>query len=585
MELNGRRFLVFYGKGGIGKTTVATNLAAGLNEISQKVWIIGCSPKSSLMDVYRGNSAEPILDLIRTRGLSEESIVKAVWKTQDGILLTEAGGPEPGIGCAGRGLTTALGSLQKYSSKIEGSAEVNYTIYDVIGDVVCGGFATPMRGKEPKEVFVVTSGELMSLYAANNIAKSVALIGEEGVMDVKLGGFIGNMRGVPHEKDILETFSQLVKVPILTCIPRDPATFKEAESKGGSVVQVLPDSPVAAIFRDLARSIAENPQRVVPSPIERYEDLFDMFMEYQKKVSVVPEQLESAFASKIPARVTVRPRPKRVSLYGTGGIGKSTVASNVSAGLVLLGERVYQIGCDPKRDSIANLCGELKPTVLDEIRRRGVSSLNLEMMKELIYEAKGYGGRLYGTECGGPMPGKGCAGKGVDMALKYVEDYKIFDEYQITFGLYDVLGDTVCGGFATPLKFAPLTYIVASGEMATMVQAMKIAQSVDAVGKRGVDVGIAGIINNMRGVPNEKEIVEEAFGAVGLPVIHHVPRSSTVQEAENLKKTVIFAFPESEQAKHFMELAEKIRDNEFTHPLKREILSKAEIQAIANRYA
>jgi nitrogenase iron protein NifH len=135
------------------------------------------------------------------------------------------------------------------------------------------------------------------------------------------------------------------------------------------------------------------------------------------------------------------------------------------------------------------------------------------------------------------------------------------------------------------LKFAPLTYIVTSGEMATMVQAMKIAQSVDAVGKRGVDVGIAGIINNMRGVPNEKEIVEEAFGAVGLPVIHHVPRSSTVQEAENLKKTVIFAFPESEQAKHFMELAEKIRDNEFTHPLKREILSKAEIQAIANKNA
>lgn len=585
MEANGRRFLVFYGKGGIGKTTVATNLAVALNELQKKVWIIGCSPKSSLMDVYRADSAEPILDLIRTKGLSEESIVQAVWKTPEGILLTEAGGPEPGIGCAGRGLTTALGSLQKYSSKIEGAMEVNYTIYDVIGDVVCGGFATPMRGKEPKEVFVVTSGELMSLYAANNIAKSVALIGGEGVIDVKLGGFIGNMRGVPHEKEILETFSQMLKVPVLAYVPRDSATFKAAESNGGSVMQVMPSSPIASIFKELARSIVESPQRIVPSPIEHYEDLFDMFMEFQKKVSVVHEQLESEFASKIPARISVRPRSKRVSLYGTGGIGKSTIAANVSAGLVLLGERVYQIGCDPKRDSIANLCGELKPTVLDEIRRRGVSSLSLSMMKELIYEAKGYGGRLYGTECGGPMPGKGCAGKGVDMALKYIEDYKIFDEYKITFGLYDVLGDTVCGGFATPLKFAPLTYIVTSGEVATMVQAMKIAQSVDAVSKRGVNVGIAGIINNMRGVPNEEAIVEEVFGAVGLPVIHHVPRSPEVQSAENLKRTVLFAFPESEQARHFMELARKIQDNEIAHPLKREILSKAEIQAIANKNA
>lgn len=585
MEANGRRFLVFYGKGGIGKTTVATNLAIALNELQKKVWIIGCSPKSSLMDVYRADSAEPILDLIRTKGLSEESIVQAVWRTPEGILLTEAGGPEPGIGCAGRGLTTALGSLQKYSSKIEGASEVNYTIYDVIGDVVCGGFATPMRGKEPKEVFVVTSGELMSLYAANNIAKSVALIGGEGVIDVKLGGFIGNMRGVPHEKEILETFSQMLKVPVLAYVPRDSATFKAAESNGGSVMQVMPSSPIASIFKELARSIVESPQRIVPSPIEHYEDLFDMFMEFQKKVSVVHEQLESEFASKIPARISVRPRSKRVSLYGTGGIGKSTIAANVSAGLVLLGERVYQIGCDPKRDSIANLCGELKPTVLDEIRRRGVSSLSLSMMKELIYEAKGYGGRLYGTECGGPMPGKGCAGKGVDMALKYIEDYKIFEEYKITFGLYDVLGDTVCGGFATPLKFAPLTYIVTSGEVATMVQAMKIAQSVDAVSKRGVNVGIAGIINNMRGVPNEEAIVEEVFGAVGLPVIHHVPRSAEVQKAENLKRTILFAFPESEQARHFMELARKIQDNEIAHPLKREILSKAEIQAIANKNA
>ncbi len=211
--------------------------------------------------------------------------------------------------------------------------------------------------------------------------------------------------------------------------------------------------------------------------------------------------------------------------------------------------------------------------------------MNKEILKQLIFPGVNHNNHLYGSECGGPVPGKGCAGKGVDLALKLFEDHGIMNEYRFSLILYDVLGDTVCGGFARPLKYTPLAYIVANGEAASLTQAMKIAQSIHAAGQRGVDVGIGGIINNMRGLPNEPEIVEMAFGMVGLPVIHHVPRSELVQTAENLRTTVVESFPDSEQAKHYVELARKLRENTQRHSLSREILSSREIMAIVNKHS
>ena len=134
------------------------------------------------------------------------------------------------------------------------------------------------------------------------------------------------------------------------------------------------------------------------------------------------------------------------------------------------------------------------------------------------------------------------------------------------------------------MKYTPQAYIVANGEAASLTQAMKIAQSIQAAGQRGVDCGIGGVINNMRGVPNEEAIVEEAFGAVGIPVVHHIPRSDLVQTAENLRTTVVESFPDSEQAKHYVELARKLRENTKRHSLTRDILSSREIVAIVNKY-
>lgn len=579
------RYLLVYGKGGIGKTTVATNLAMALNELGQKVLLIGCSPKSSLMDVYTDAAvSESIMDLIRKRSLDKDNIGNAVFKTNEGVFLMEVGGPEPGIGCAGQGLVTGLTAFSKCAQAVPGLTEVAYTIYDIIGDVVCGGFAMPMRGEGRRDILIVTSGELMSLYAANNILQSVTRISKSGVYDIRVAGYVGNLRGVPYEREILANFSQMTGIPFLAYIPRDEETLNAAQKEGKTVVQVCPDSDMAEIFHKLAQEVNANEGKLVPTPVENFQELFEMFMGFQEKqaTEASPQEENLAYLRAIPSSVTAREKPRRIAIYGTGGVGKSTVASNISAALVLLGEQVYQIGCDPKKDSIATLCGELKPTVLDEVRNRGTRPLDLKGMKELVFEARGYQGRLYGTESGGPSPGRGCAGKGVEIALNYVEKLGIFKEYDFTFIIYDVLGDTVCGGFATPLRFVQEAYIVTNGETASLVQAMKIAQSIQAMNKLGVDVRIGGIIDNQRGGTREGELVEACFGRIGLPVIHHIPRSSTVQEAENLRRTVVQVFPDSEQAFHYIELARKILENPVRALPSAEVLSRVEVQKVAN---
>jgi len=583
MEQPGRqRNIIVYGKGGIGKTSVASNLGEALaHEQGRKVMLLGCSPKTSLIDLYDiTGDVVPILDLKRKEGVNAQNIGKAVWKSPEGILVTETGGPEPGIGCAGVGLPTAFGELKKYKGQIEDYDKLEYNIYDLIGDVVCGGFSTPLRGGG-REVIIIISGELMAIYAGNNILRAVKAVGG----DLRVLGYVVNMRGVPREQEIVEAFAERTGVPVLACIKRDPATFKEADRRGGPIVRTLPDSEIAATFRELAQKVDQGLPKNQPRPIDSYDDLFDMFLSFQNLEEEAGREGRASYKNKIPSQPVERQKSLRISIYGTGGIGKSTVSANVSAAMVLMGEKVFQIGCDPKHDSIANLCGGLKPTVLDEIQKRGgARAMNHDILNELIFPGNNHNGHLYGSECGGPVPGKGCAGKGVDLALKLFEDHGLMEEYQFTLILYDVLGDTVCGGFARPLKYTPQAYIVANGEAASLTQAMKIAQSIQAAGQRGVDCGIGGVINNMRGVPNEEAIVEEAFGAVGIPVVHHIPRSDLVQTAENLRTTVVESFPDSEQAKHYVELARKLRENTKRHSLTRDILSSREIVAIVNKY-
>lgn len=593
MEDNGIRYLAFYGKGGIGKTVVSSNLSAVFAKRDHHPVLFGCSPKANVAEVYGPSGIDPpvpFLDVYRTEGVTKENITKTFITTPSGVGIFECGGPEPGIGCAGKGIALALHEFHEYAEEVPILKDSDILMYDVIGDVVCGGFATPMRQSDHVEVYMVSSGELMSLYACNNIIRAV---NELRVLGVTIGGLIANFRGVPKEDEIIEEFAKITNVPILAKVPRDPDTFREADLKGMTVVEAFPDSDIAKIFNDLGAKMEKGIEKSEPKPIERYDDLFDMYLSFQQSQMTSEEaakDLAAAFKAEIPGEKVKRDKPMRISVYGTGGIGKSTVSSNVSAALVLGGEIVYQIGCDPKRDSIATLCGELKPTILDSYREFQAKRkrINKAFMAEHTYEGVDYAGCFFGSECGGPKPGKGCAGRGVGLALDNMEKFKHYEDFNPTFILYDVLGDTVCGGFATPLKFAPQTYIVSSGELAPMEQAMKIIQSVmGAISQNtNMDTGVGGVICNMRGVPHEKEIIDEVFSEVGVPVIDYIPRAPEVQEAENLKRTVVQIFPDSDQAKKYKDLAKKLLENKTQiRELKRPILDSKEIKEIIQKYS
>ena len=275
MEL---REIALYGKGGCGKSTVSSNIAVCFQEMGRKVMQVGCSPKvDSTVFLLEGKpQIENILEYSRTVGINDINIYDVILEGAKGIWCTEAGGPEPAEGCAGRGVALALDLLKRYD--VYEKLEVDMVIYDVIADVVCGGFAQPMRSGYAREIYLVSSGELMSLYSANNISAAIADLAKSGV-PVGVGGIIDNQRGVKREAELIEEFSRRINVPIIGHIPRSD-TVQEAERMRGTVVDKLPDTPQAESYREVARAILDKTDVSVPTPIE-LKDIMDLLRKYQ----------------------------------------------------------------------------------------------------------------------------------------------------------------------------------------------------------------------------------------------------------------------------------------------------------------
>ncbi|MBQ8160323.1 MAG: AAA family ATPase [Clostridia bacterium] len=246
------RKIAIYGKGGIGKSTTTSNLSAALSQMGYRVMQVGCDPKAdSTKGLMGGRRIPTVLNQLREKG-DDLSLQDIVFQGYGGALCVESGGPTPGIGCAGRGIISAFEKLAELEAFETYQPDI--VIYDVLGDVVCGGFAMPIREGYAREVFIVSSGEMMALYAADNIAHAVRNFASRGY--ARLGGLIQNSRNIENEDAIVETAAGEIGTDVIARIPRC-GDIQTAEAGGGTVFECVPDSPMCDVYRNLAKTILE----------------------------------------------------------------------------------------------------------------------------------------------------------------------------------------------------------------------------------------------------------------------------------------------------------------------------------------
>jgi nitrogenase iron protein NifH len=258
------RKIAIYGKGGIGKSTTTQNTVAGLVEKGRKVMVVGCDPKADSTRLLLGGLVQnTVLDTLRMEGdsIELEDISKVGFKN---VVCVESGGPEPGVGCAGRGIITSINMLEQLGA-YDDDKNLDYAFYDVLGDVVCGGFAMPIREGKAQEIYIVVSGEMMAMYAANNICKGIVKFAEAG--GVRLGGLICNSRKVDNEMELIDAFAKKLGTYMIHFLPRDNMV-QRAEINRKTVIEYEPTHPQADEYRTLANKIENNEKMVIPKPLD-----------------------------------------------------------------------------------------------------------------------------------------------------------------------------------------------------------------------------------------------------------------------------------------------------------------------------
>jgi nitrogenase iron protein NifH len=561
--------LAVYGKGGIGKSTMASNLSAAFASMGKSVLQIGCDPKhDSTRLLLGGKKIETVLQFlenpfnqsgwfalrrhaldenVRTcdavaagRGLPQGlSAEKILHRGFGGVLCVEAGGPVPGVGCAGRGILSTFELLEKLNIGLE---KFDVIIYDVLGDVVCGGFGVPLRDSHANRILIVTSEEYMPIYAANNIVRGVE--NYQRTTGPRLAGLFLNKRDNGASNVLVERFSAAAELPVLSVMPRS-TLIQKAEKLEKTVIEAFPESDEARCFLALAERLSEPMELFAAKPLT--DDSLESLI--LKRTSGKIGAVKGMVHPFCPQRGSGK--TLRIAIYGKGGIGKSTVAANLSASLAAQGKRVLQIGCDPKHDSTRLLLGNSHCRNVLEALRENSDSIRLE---EVLHRSP------WGVDCvevGGPVPGVGCAGRGILSAFSQLKKLGLSeDDYDVV--IYDVLGDIVCGGFAIPLRkdYAQVVMIVTSEEFMPLYAANNILSGIRNVS--GLANRVYGLFLNGRDNAASKVPVEAFARATGIPIVARMPRSPLVGDAENSCIPLNAAFPESEEAGVFADLAREL---------------------------
>lgn len=269
--------IAIYGKGGIGKSTIASNISMSLLQMGFRVLQFGCDPKSdSTSTLRKGKHIPTVLDFLRDDPSGD--VHNVIYERNNGLFCVEAGGPIPGVGCAGRGIITAIEQFN--INNIFKELDLDYVIFDVLGDVVCGGFAMPIRNHVADLVYTISSADFMSIYAANNLMKGISRYSNSN--GALFGGIIANSINLDYQREMIFEYAQKCSTNVLNFIPRS-VNITKAELNHHTIVEEFPNSSESKIFQDLACSLVLQENGIIPNPCSE-DELYLFSREWSKKI-------------------------------------------------------------------------------------------------------------------------------------------------------------------------------------------------------------------------------------------------------------------------------------------------------------